>query len=194
MKQALTKNSPSPMFVRCGGDLVLLAAIGAAIALTNLLLSHPELSVFHKLVDIAAWLRGAGAKPDVVTWPAWGYAWLIAWLPNFGWIIALQACLGALVLIALVRRLRPIMPRQSVIVAVLCVLAVPWHDMQVTLYPSGLAGSLALLALFIGICTLALKHWRVVETISMKPVGVFILSALVLQLPWAFFYHAETGR
>src|SRR5450432_420409 len=147
MKQALTKNSPSPMFVRCGGDLVLLAAIGAAIALTNLLLSHPELSVFHKLVDIAAWLREAGAKPDVVTWPAWGYAWLIAWLPNFGWIIALQACLGALVLIALVRRLRLIMPRQSVIVAVLCVLAVPWHDMQVTLYPSGLAGSLALLAL-----------------------------------------------
>ena len=212
-------------------DLLLLAAIGGATALASLLLSHPELSVFHKLVGIAAWLGGTGPKPEVVTWPAWGYAWVVVWLKNFDWIIVLQACLGAVALAALARRLGDSMPRQAAIIAVLCVLAIPWHDMQVTLYPSGPAGSLALLALlsldaalnrndlkravlagllvglaqnlrtefllmplFIGVCAVALKHWRVINVVSLKPVGVFILTALLAQLPWAFFYHAQTGR
>lgn len=212
-------------------DGVLLAAIGAAIILISALFSHPEGSVFHSIVDIAAWLRGTAAKPDVVTWPAWGYAWVIACIPKFEWIIVAQAFLGALVLVALSRRLRLCMPRQGMLIAVLCVLAIPWHDMQVTLYPSGLAGSLLLLALlcldtalsrgdikiavlagvamglaqnfrtelvllpaFLGICVIALKHLRILRVLSMKPMAVFILVAIIIQLPWAFFYHAETGR
>jgi hypothetical protein len=218
------------MFAWRARDLGLLAAIGAATALCELLLSHPELSVFHKLVDIAAWLRGAG-KPDVVTWPAWGYAWIVACVQSFEWIAALQACLGALALAALARRLRLAMPRQGMLIALLCVSAIPWHDMQLTLYPSGLAGSLVLLALlcldaalskndlkiamlagaamglaqnlrtefvltpvFIGICAAALRHFRVVEAFSWKPLGVFVLVGAILQLPWAVFYHAQTGR
>jgi hypothetical protein len=218
-------------FVFRARDMALLAAIGVAIALVNVLLSHPESSVFHSIVEIAAWLRGAAAKPAVVTWPAWGYAWVVVWIPKFEWIITLQACLGALALVVLVRRLRLCMPKQAMVIAVLCVLAVPWHDMQVTLYPSGLAGSLLLLALlsldtalsrndikvavlagllmglaqnfrteivlvpaFVGICAAALKHWRIIEVSSMKPMWVFILVAFILQLPWALFYHYETGR
>ncbi len=212
-------------------DVALLAAIGLATAITSLLLSHPEGAVFHRIVEVAAWLRGAAAKPDVVTWPAWGYAWIVGWVPRSGWIIVLQACFGALVLAALAIRLRFAMPRQAGIVAALCVLAIPWHDMQVTLYPSGLAGSLVLAALlvldaamgknnlkaaviagvltglaqnlrtefvlvpvFIGICLLILKSWRVIAPASMKPMWAFILTAFALQLPWAIFYHAETGR
>ena len=82
-------------------DLILLAAIGVAIALSNALLSHPEGSVFHTIVDIAGWLRGSAAKPPVVTWPAWGYAWVIAAVPQYTWIVVLQVCLGALALVAL---------------------------------------------------------------------------------------------
>jgi hypothetical protein len=212
-------------------DIALLACIGAAIVLVDVLLSHPEGSVFHSIVDIAAWLRGTAAKPAVVTWPAWGYAWVIAWIPKLQWIIVLQACLGALVLVALARRLRPSMPKQATFIAALCVIAVPWHDMQVTLYPSGFAGSLLLLALlsldtalsrndfkiavlagvlmglaqnfrtefvllpaFTGICAVTLKRWRFIEVSSMKPMWVFILVAIFLQLPWAIFYHSETGR
>jgi hypothetical protein len=214
----------------CARDVVLLSAIGVAIALAALLLSHPQSPVFRSIVEIAAWFRGA-AKPAVVTWPAWGYAWVVAWAPSFEWIIVFQACLGALALAALARRLRLFMPRQGVLISVLCVLAVPWHDMQVTLYPSALAGSLVLFALlsldsaftnndlkrallagllmglaqnfrtefvllpaFIGICAHQLKRWGIVKTPSLKPIWVFIIVALVLQLPWAFFYHAEAGR
>jgi hypothetical protein len=212
-------------------DLILLAAIGVAIALSSALLSHPEGSVFHSIVDIAAWLRGSAAKPAFVTWPAWGYAWLIAAVPKYAWIVVLQGCLGAVVLVALAHRLRLSLPRQGMIIAVLCVLAVPWHDMQVSLYPSGLAGSFLLLALlsldtaltrnditvavlagvlmglaqnfrtefvlvpaFIGIVVTALKLWRIIEVPSLRPVWVFVLVAIAIQLPWALFYHSETGR
>lgn len=125
--------------------IVLLVAIGGATTLAGLLLSHPQSGVFWSLVDIAAWLRGA-AIPAVVTWPAWGYAWVIALVPSIDWVVPLQACLGGLTLVALAVRLRSAMPRQATLIAILCVLAVPWHDIQVTLYPSALAGSLALLA------------------------------------------------
>jgi len=212
-------------------DVLLLAAVGGATAFVNEFLSHPETSVFHSIVAIAAWLRGVGVKPAVVTWPAWGYAWLVAWVPQFKWIIWLQVAVGALVLVALSRRLWRRMPRQGMVIAILCVLAVPWHDMQATLYPSGLAGSLLLLGLlnletalagnsakfaviagafvgmaqnfrtefvlmpfFIALCLLAMKHWRLVEIPSRKPVALFVVIALIFQLPWAFFYHSETGR
>ena len=215
---------------RHGRDLALLGGVGAAIVLADMLLSHPIPSVFYYLVAIAEWLQG-GVKPDVVTWPAWGYAWVILGIPKFGWIVALQSCLGALVLTALVWRLRPEMPRQVPLIAILCVLAVPWHNMQLTLYPSGLAGSLlltslmildsalrkkklalaglagvlmglaqnlrtefVLLPVFIGVCIAVLRHWRIVKLSSMRPVWVFILVAVILQLPWAIFYHGETGR
>jgi hypothetical protein len=231
MKQALPRYLPASLLAWRAGDMILLAAIGGATALAALLLSHPELSVFHKLVDIGLWLRGVGAKPEVVTWPAWGYAWVVAVFRDFDLIVFLQACLGVFALAALARRLRLAMPGEAAIIAVLCVLAIPWHDMQVTLYPSGPAGSLVLLAFlsldaalskndlkraifagflvglaqnlrtefllmpaFVGVCMLALRRWRVVESFPMKPLWVFILSALVLQLPWAMFYQSETGR
>ena len=224
-------NPGSSTFIWRGRDVALFAAIGAVSACAYLLLSRPESSVFHSIVDIGAWLRGAGAKPAVVTWPAWGYAWIVAWVPRFDWIIALQASLGAVSLAALAVRLRLSMPRQSAFIAILCVLAVPWHDMQLTLYPSGAAGSLALLSLlsldaaltrgesrlgvlagvlmgladnfrtefvllpvFIGVCSVALRRRHFIEPASLRPLWLFIASALILQLPWAFFYHAQTGR
>jgi hypothetical protein len=114
--------------------------------LAALLFRHSKLGVFAFVVEIATWLRG-GQMPEVVTWPAWGYAWLVALLPSFGWIIALQALLGALALGALAARLRRVIPAQAALIAVLCVFALPWHDLEVTLYPSAPAASLALLAL-----------------------------------------------
>jgi hypothetical protein len=113
---------------------------------TGLLFRHSRETVFGYVVQIAAWLRG-GQMPDVVTWPAWGYAWVVAWLPSFGWIIALQASLGALALGTLALRLRTAIPARGTLIAVLCVFALPWHDLEVTLYPSAPAASLALLAL-----------------------------------------------
>jgi hypothetical protein len=114
--------------------------------LAGLLFRHSKIGVFAFVVDIAAWLRG-GPMPEVVTWPAWGYAWVVACLPSFGWIIALQASLGALALGTLAVRLRAAIPVQGTLIAVLCVFAIPWHDLEVTLYPSAPAASLALLAL-----------------------------------------------
>jgi hypothetical protein len=211
-------------------NVVLLAAIGVAVTLAGLLLSHPRGAVFGSIVEIAAWLKG-GAMPAVVTWPAWGYAWLVALVPSLELVILLQACIGAVTLAALATTLRISMPRQGTLIAVLCVLAVPWHELQVTLYPSALAGSLVLLALlsldkafanndakrallagvlmglaqnfrtefvllpaFVGVCSYGLRHLGIVKTPSLKPLWVFITAAFTLQLPWALFYHAHTGR
>jgi len=123
-----------------------LAAICGMTLLAGLLFRHSKIGVFAFVVDIATWLRG-GPMPEVVTWPAWGYAWVVAWLPSFGWIIALQAALGALALGMLASRMRKLIPAQGTLIAVLCVFALPWHDLEVTLYPSAPAASLALLAL-----------------------------------------------
>lgn len=127
-------------------DFATLAAICGMTALAGLVFRHSTIGVFAFVVRIAAWLRG-GPMPEVVTWPAWGYAWVVAWLPSFGWIIALQASLGALALGALAARMRAAIPHQGTLIAALCVFALPWHDLEVTLYPSAPAASLALLAL-----------------------------------------------
>src|SRR5262249_38754259 len=108
-------------------------------------LSHPQGGVFASLLQLAHWFEG-GPAPPVTTWPAWGYAWLIVWLRSVDLLLAIQVCSGVLALWALVLRLRDRMPAHGTLIAVLCVIAIPWHDMQLTLYPSGLAGSLMLFA------------------------------------------------
>jgi len=224
----VTRADSPPLQVRWAG---LAVAIAVVVLLDNLLLSHPEGSVFHSIVRIGEWLRGAGVKPDVVTWPAWGYAWVVALLPRFDWIVLLQACLGTFALVALCRSLSRSMPRQVMIVAALCIVAIPWHDTQLTLYPSGFAGSLALLSLLslekatraagirhallagvlmglaanfrsefvllpwaIAAGSVALRPWQLGKSVPLRPLAIFVVVAFILQLPWAFFYHAETGR
>ena len=127
-------------------DFATLAAICGVTVLAGVLFRHSEIGVFAFVLEIATWLRG-GPMPEVVTWPAWGYAWVVALLPSFGWIIALQASLGVLALGAFAARMRTAIPARGTLIAVLCVFALPWHDLQVTLYPSAPAASFALLAL-----------------------------------------------
>ena len=205
-------------------------AVASATALATVLLRHSPEGVFGHIVEVAAWLKG-GPKPEVVTWPAWGYAGLIAAIPSFGVVVALQACVGVLALTVLVGRLWNVMPGQRALLAVLVVVAVPWHNQQVELYPSALAGSFTLLALlcldsalsanavraavlagalagiaqnfrtefvllplFSGVCIGALRRFGIMTFPSFRPVLVFIVTALALQLPWAAFYRAQNGR
>lgn len=211
-------------------DFATLAAICVGTVLAGLVFRHSEIGVFAFVVEIAAWLRG-GPMPEVVTWPAWGYAWVVAWLPSFGWIIALQASLGALALGAFAARMRTTFPAQGTLIAVLCVFALPWHDLQVTLYPSAPAASLTLLALlsldralgkgsfrwalvagilvgfaqnfrteivmlptFLGIAFYVLRRFVNLQIPTLKPMWIFIATALAMQIPWAQFYHEHAGR
>jgi hypothetical protein len=223
--------SSSPHTARwSAADFATLAAIGGATALTGLLFRHSRETVFFYVVQIATWLRG-GQMPEVVTWPAWGYPWVVAWLPSFGWITALQASTGAFALAALAARLRAAMPAQGAFIAVLCVLALPWLDLEVTLYPSAPAASLVLLALlsleralakgsfgwalvagiliglaqnfrtevvllptFLGIVLYVLSRFVNVQSPTLKPMWIFIATALLMQIPWAQFYHEHAGR
>jgi hypothetical protein len=199
-------------------------------ALTALLLDHSPGGVFDDIKAIAVWLNG-GPKPEVVTWPAWGYAWLIAMIPSLKAVVALQSCVGILALTALAGRLWNVLPEQRALLTIMLLLAVPWHNMQVDLYPSALAGSLTLLSLlcldsalsknamkyafwagilaglaqnfrtefvlfplFLGICVAGLRRVGIMKFSSLKPVLFFIVTAFALQLPWAIFYHSQTGR
>ena len=205
-------------------------AVALAIALAAVLLRHSPEGVFRQIQTIAAWLKG-GPKPEVVTWPAWGYAWLIVATPSLGVLVALQACVGALALTALAGRLWNQMPRHRTLLTGMLLLAVPWHNLQVDLYPSALAGSLTLIALlcldsalsknaircaflagalaglaqnfrtefvllplFLGICVVGLRSVGIMKFSSFRPVLVFLVTALTIQLPWAAFYYAQTGR
>ena len=76
-------------------DIAILAAICGVTVLAGVLFRHSEIGVFAFVVEIATWLRG-GPMPEVVTWPAWGYAWVVALLPSFGWIIASTGIPGRL--------------------------------------------------------------------------------------------------
>lgn len=205
-------------------------AVSVITAFTAWLLRYPQEGVFGCIKGIAVWLNG-GQMPEVVTWPAWGYAWVIALIPSLNLVIVLQACLGVLALTLLAKKLWSDMPGQRTVLTVLLLLAIPWYTLQVTLYPSALAGSLALLALisfnralinndmrwalmagalmglaqnfrtefvllsvFLGISVVGLKRFDILKIPSLKPVWVFIITALILQLPWAGFYYAQTGR
>jgi len=114
---------------------------------------------------------------------------------------------------------------------VLCVFALPWHDLEVTLYPSAPAASLALLALlsleralakgsfrwalaagiliglaqnfrtenvllpaFLGVVLYVLSRFVNLQIPTLKPMWLFIATALLMQMPWAQFYHEHAGR
>jgi hypothetical protein len=120
--------------------------VGTATALAAIALNHSPGGVFPRIQAIANWLGGA-PKPSVVTWPAWGYAFMIQLLPSLWSLVALQALVGVLAISVLADRLWHHMPRYRLILAALVITAVPWHNIQVELYPSALAGSFALLGL-----------------------------------------------
>jgi hypothetical protein len=136
----------APMFRWYKNNAMLGGAFVSMMVLAAWLLAHSRGGVFARIRLIADWL-GGGEKPAVVTWPAWGYAWLIALIPSYWLVIVLQSGLGALALLILVRRVRVEMSQRRSILIGLCILALPWYNLQTTLYPSAPAGSLALLAL-----------------------------------------------
>jgi hypothetical protein len=208
----------------------LLAAIASAGVVALFVFRHSQDGVFGFVLRLAAWFKG-GPVPQVVTWPAWGYPLLIASLPSLTWVVALQLVLGSIALAALAWRLRALFPRHGVLLMVLCVLALPWHDLQATLYPSAIPGSLMILGLlrldaaldkgsvipalvggvllglaqnfrtefvlmplFLGICLCSLRYAGLLRRPVAKPLLAFILVAFAFQLPWAFFYHSQTGR
>jgi hypothetical protein len=211
--------------------LIYFAALVAVTALAAQCLSHPPAGVvFKAIVAFAGWLNG-GPRPAVVTWPSWGYAWVVAVIPSYTWIVVIQSCLGAMALTLFIARLWTELPTLRRTIGGLGLLAVPWHFLQTTLYPTALAGSFALLALlsldraltrqrlawailagtlmglaqnfrtefvllpaFLGVLLVGLRRLAVLKVSSLKPLAWFAVTALTLQLPWAAFYHAQTGR
>lgn len=210
--------------------LALLAAFGAVTLIAALALRHSQKGVYGVTLQLAAWLRG-GPRPEVTTWPAWGYPLLLAQMPSPRWVLVMQATLGCIALAALAWRLCALLPRQRPLLIVLCVLAVPWHNMQATPYPDAIPGSLAMLALlsleralarggirwallaglligvaqnfrtefvllpcFLGISLFLLKLAGIVRTPLLRPISALIVVALAFQIPWAIYYHSQTGR
>ena len=205
-------------------------AAGFATTICAVALSHDKGSIFFHVNEIAGWFNG-GAKPEVVTWPSWGYAWLIALLPSLGVLLVIQAGIGVVALTALSHRLRVALPQHRTSISVLLILAVPWHAGQADFYPNALAGSFALISilcldralarssfkaalaggfaaglsqnfrtefvlipLFVLIAMFALMRLKIMPRYQLRPVLVYVAFALALQIPWAMFYHAQTGR
>ena len=107
---------------------------------------HAEDGVFHHIEQVALYFQGL-ANPEVVTWPAWGYAWLLVVMKSHLYIIVAQSLAGSISLALLLKRLVGAYPHLKVAMVLLALLAIPWHNQQMAMYPTGLAGSLNVFAL-----------------------------------------------
>jgi hypothetical protein len=185
--------------------------------------------VFAQHADIAKWILG-GPKPEVVTWPIWGYASMLALVQDYTVLILLQWLLSIVVLGFLTWKLAGSQNHIKLIV-IMMILAIPWHMLQLMLYPHGMAGSFCvagllalehcisskvsvwgviagilfglsqnlrseflLLPLFLLVVQLTLTRINLTGRVPTKPFAICILTALAIQVPWAWFYHSQTGK
>lgn len=119
--------------------------VPAAMIAWLLIDSQPENGIFlgHYL-PMARWLQGEGQR-GLLTYPIWGYpAVLTLFSPTV--VIGLQTLLCALTLAAVWLCLRDVVSDREIL-RCFVLFAVPWFALCAGLWPMGLAGCLALLAL-----------------------------------------------
>jgi hypothetical protein len=183
-------------------------------------------SIMAHVTEVSSYFAG-GERPEVVTWPMWGYALLLRVVPSRGGLVALQIAVAACGQAWLLVRMKEGLAGRGW--WLLVPLALPWYATHGEPYPQALAGSFALLGLLVlgspaarismgvlaGVCFglsqnfrsemlwlpacllllgLLVRRW---PRFSVPPIGTLaacVVTSLALQLPWALFYHRETGR
>jgi 4-amino-4-deoxy-L-arabinose transferase-like glycosyltransferase len=182
------------------------AALAVAIGVAQLVGAwNPEATILREYHEpLAAWLRG-NTQRSLVTYPVWGYAALLAvFSPSVLHAIQLIGAAAAMGLVWLLLGHR-IAARRTL--AVLLVLAIPWHALAVSLWspaPAALLSLLALLVLGVGLergnffaCALGgtllglAANFRSEALALVIAVPVAALLARILRLPWGRPLHAS---
>ena len=136
-------------------DLALWTAVFAAVAgVLATFMDHTAGGVFFGLQQIAAWFDG-GPKPDVVTYPIWGLAWVLWLIPSVTAVLVLQVLVGSLAAAALFLRIRCELSSGALLLVALFLTCMPWYVTLIKPYPQGFAGAFA-----IGGILFAERAWR----------------------------------
>lgn len=116
--------------------------------------------IYHgRYLELARFFRGEAEQP-IITYPLWGYPWLLSWLPYpESTSIALQLLLGVVALVLVYTNAASVLPLRGPL-ALLCVIAVPWYALASVKLADIYAASLSIMA----ICLLA----RAVKTQQLR--------------------------
>jgi hypothetical protein len=111
-----------------GRDLAIAAAMLALASLVAWLNRGQDqyVGLFRRYQALARFLAGEGEAP-LLTYPSWGYPWILALLPEPPWLSVVPQVLLAVVALMLVRGEMRRLELPAALVDVLCVAALPWY-------------------------------------------------------------------
>jgi hypothetical protein len=123
----------------------LFLTLSALVALLNRHHGDQQANYWNEYVAMAEYFRGHASR-EVLTYPTWGYPFVLWLLPRYSWIVAVQVVLGAGAMTWAYQRLKLELPAQGRIVTAACLAALPWYALQSVKWPLSFAGSFLLLA------------------------------------------------
>ncbi len=119
--------------------------LSAFVALLNRHHGEQQANYWNEYVAMAEYFRGHAPR-EVLTYPTWGYPFVLWLLPRYSWIVAVQVVLGAVAMSWAYQRLKLELPAYGRVVTAACLTALPWYALQSVKWPLAFAGSLLLLA------------------------------------------------
>jgi hypothetical protein len=112
----------------------------AVIAYLNRHHGEQQTNYFAEYVETAKYYKGEVTR-EVLTYPMWGYPFVLLLLPRFDLVTVPQVVLGALAETLLLLRLREEIPKYRQLLTVLFLAAGPWYLLHSVKWPQSFAAS-----------------------------------------------------
>ena len=147
--QRNTRSREDRLFGREGlAYFALFLVLGAVVAYLNRHHLEQQSNFLEEYVRMADYYRGLATR-TVLTYPMWGYSFVLLALPRYDLVAIPQVLLGTLAATLLFLELRREMPspRHRVALTLLFIAAIPWYLLHSVKWPQSFAGSLVVLGL-----------------------------------------------
>lgn len=120
--------------------------LGLLVAYLNRAHIEQQSNYVAEYVQMADHYRGVATR-DVLTYPLWGYSFVLMLLPRYGVVAIPQVVLASIVATVLFAALRAELPRHRTAVTVFFVAAAPWYLLHSVKWPQSFAASFCVLGL-----------------------------------------------
>lgn len=121
-------------------------AISVVVTALNWHHVEQQTNFWNEYVPMAEHLAGTAPR-EVLTYPTWGYPFLLRWLPDYRWVTGIQVMLGTVAMTWAWVRTRAALPEHTRLVSALFLAAVPWYALQSVKWPLAVAASLVVLGM-----------------------------------------------
>ena len=128
------------------GPFLAFLTLSIIVALLNRHHLEQQSNYQAEYVSMAEHFKGT-LRRENLTYPLWGYPFLLWILPRYTWIVWLQVALGAAALTLAWRRLQIELPEYRRVITIACVAGIPWYAMHSVKWPQSFAASFLLLAI-----------------------------------------------